>query len=175
MQTTQYITDDQIDEVVQAVYAMGSPVVKEAYSDFDSHTMTFPSASDLRADIKFDPKEKAFFYYALYYPDAKGFVLEGRIELKPRYCKGHTHRFSQNGWGLIFLQIDFKNHPRIECCVSVNSDTRAGNWFDTNPHLKSPDLWDWTVVNKHAGRLIRLLRKFGTENRKTEGEPGTTA
>ena len=95
MQTTQYITDTQIDEMIRAVYAAGSPVVKEAYSDLDSPTVTFQSASDLRADIKFVPKAKAFFYYALYYPDAKGFVMEKKIELKPKACGGHTHRFSQ--------------------------------------------------------------------------------
>ena len=90
METTQYITDAQIDEVIQSVYAEGAPVVKEAYSDFDSPTVTFPSASDLLADIRFVPGEKALFYYTVYYPDAKGFVLEKRIELEPGACNGHS-------------------------------------------------------------------------------------
>jgi hypothetical protein len=45
----------------------------------------------------------------------------------------------------------------------VNSEERAHNWSDTYPDLKSPDLWDWAVVKKKAGRLIRLLRKLGKQ------------
>ena len=100
MQTTQYITYAQLDDVIEAVYAEGSPVVKEAYSNFDSPALSFASPSELRADIEFIPKQKTLFYYALYYPGARGFVLEKRIELKPGACKGHTHRYAQEGWGL---------------------------------------------------------------------------
>lgn len=163
MQTTQLITDAQLDEVIEAVYAEGRPIVREAYSDFDCPTETFPSASDLRANIEFVPGEKTSFHYALYFPDARGFVLERRIELNAGAVQGHTHRFSQEGWGLVFLQIDFRQHPRVECCVTVNSAARARNWFTTYPHLKSPDLWDWKVVDRHAGRLVRLLRKLGKQ------------
>lgn len=163
MQTTQFITVAQLDEVIQAVFAGGTPLVSEAYSDFDCPAANFPTASDLRANIEFVPGEKTFFHYALYFPDAKGFVLERRIELKPGACNGHTHRFSQEGWGLVFLQIDFRRHPRVECRVAVNSAARARNWSSTYPHLKSPDLWDWKVVDRHAGRLVRLLRKLGKQ------------
>jgi hypothetical protein len=161
MQTTQYVTEAQLDELIEAVYANGAPVVKQAYSDFDAPTLTFPSAPDLRADIRFVPEQRASFFYALYYPDTKGFVLEKRIELKPRAGKGHTHRFSQAGWGLIFLDITSQNRSRLKCGVAVNSVARARLWFDTCPELQSPDLWDWIAVNRRAGRLVRLLRKLG--------------
>jgi hypothetical protein len=134
--------------------------------------VTFSSASDLEADIKFVPEKKSYFHYALYYPDAKGYVSEKRIELKPKACRGHTHRFTQEGWGLIFLQLKFMNDQCAECRVAVNSNTRANNWRDTYPLLKSPDLWDWKVVNQHAGRIVRLVRKLG---KKAEQKNGGTA
>ncbi len=31
---------------------------------------------------------------------------------------------------------------------------------------KNPDLWDWIVLNKKSGRLIRLLRKLGKQPTK---------
>jgi hypothetical protein len=164
MQTTQFIQDKQLNELINIIYSDGAPVVKEAYSEFDAPTVTFRSASELRANIEFIPKERAFFYYAIYYPDAKGFVLEKRIKLKPRACKGHTHRFSQEGWGLIFLHITFQSQSRIECCVAVNSNARAETWSNIYPELKSPDLWDWTIVSRYAGRLTRLLRKLGKQS-----------
>lgn len=160
MQTTQLITTAQLDKVIHAIYVDGPPVVKEAYSKLDTPTATFPLPSDLRANIQYVPGQNEFFHYALYYPAAKGHVIEKRSALKFEGSH-HAHRFSQEGWGLIFLQLTFRDHSRIECRVAVNSSSRAEKWFATYPELKSPDLWDWKVVKRQAGRLVRLLRKLG--------------
>ncbi|MEZ5327004.1 MAG: hypothetical protein R3F19_18290 [Verrucomicrobiales bacterium] len=164
MQTTQRISTAQLDVVVESVFASGSPVVKQAASDFDQPTKTFPSIEALRDDMKFTPGQKrASYLYSIYYPEAKGAVSERRIDLSPGAVPGHTHRFSPQGWGLIQFQCTFRDFPSIECRVAVNSDVRAQNWSDTYPEMGSPDLWDWKVVNLHAGRLVRLLRKLAKQ------------
>jgi len=164
MQTTQLISAAQLDEVAESVFASGSPVVKQSSSDFDTPTKSFPSFDDLRDDLRFTPGQKlGFRCYSIYYPDAKGVVSERRIDLKPGAVPGHTHRFSQQGWGLIQLQCNFRNYPLIECRVAVNSDTRAQNWSATYPEMGSPELWNWDEVKRHAGRLTRLLRKLGKQ------------
>ena len=92
MQTTQYMSDAHLDDIIEAVYVAGAPIVKEAYSNLDTPTVAFPSPTDLRQHIQFVPEQRAFFHYALYYPEAKGFVLEKRIDLKPGSCKvGRAH------------------------------------------------------------------------------------
>ncbi|MCB1099808.1 MAG: hypothetical protein KDN22_29845 [Verrucomicrobiae bacterium] len=164
MQTTQHISHSQLDEVIDSIFSSGSPVVKQASSDFDSPTKAFPTADDLREDLRFIPDQKQRFKcYAIYYPEAGGMVSERRIDLKPGAVPGHTHRFSQEGWGLIQLQCNHRNYPSIECRVAVNSDVRAQNWSDTYPEMGSPDLWDWDVIKRHAGRLTRLLRKLAKQ------------
>ncbi|MGK0189101.1 MAG: hypothetical protein ACI9R3_004918 [Verrucomicrobiales bacterium] len=161
MQTTQHISLVQLEEVLHAVFASESPIVKQATSDFDEPTKTFSSVDSLRENMRFSVgEEKAFFCYSMYYPDAKGMVAERRIDLNPGAVPGHTHRFSQEGWGLIQLQCNFRDFPSIECCVSVNSAERARNWADTFTRMGSPDLWEWKEVNRHAGRLVRPLRKL---------------
>jgi len=87
-------------------------------------------------------------------------VLERRIDLKLGAVPGHIHRFTQDGWGLIQLHCNFRNYPSIECRIAVNSSVRASNRFDTHPEMGSPDLWNWDVVKRHAGRLTRLLREL---------------
>lgn len=162
MQTTQLVTEDQIDELVDSIFSSGDPIVKEAYSDFDTATRTFPTPESLRADISYTPEQKRkFFYYSVHYPAADGIVAEKRINLNPGAVKHHTHRFCQEGWGLIFLQVTFQPSGKIQCCVSVNSEARANNWADTGKHLGDPAKWNWDIVNRHAGRLVRLLRKLG--------------
>jgi hypothetical protein len=164
MQTTQHISPSQLDEVLRSVFAAGSPIVKQASSDFDQPTKLFPTVDSLRENMNYATgSTRGFFCYSIYYPDAEGIVTERRIDLKPGAVPGHTHRFAPQGWGLIQLQCDFRKFPSIECRVAVNSDVRAQNWSDTYPEMGSPDLWNWDVINRHAGRLVRLLRKIAKE------------
>lgn len=168
MQTTQLITRDGIGELLTCIFASGAPIVREAYSEFGRCTRAFPTLQSLRENIILGLEQgKTFFHYAIYYPEAKGFVLERRIELKPGAVKSHTHRFSQEGWGLIFLQITLKGPAVVECRIAVNSETRANNWQDTLDRLKEPALWNWEVVNRYGGRLTRLVRKLA----KQQAEP----
>jgi hypothetical protein len=167
MQTTQNISYEQLQEIVGAIYDQGDVAVKQAYSDLECPTLEFKSADALIKDMAYSPGQKvAFFYYSIYYLEARGYTFEERVELKPESCNGHKFRFIQAGWGLIALQCNFKQFPKIECRITVNSDTRAGNWSQTYPELKDPNLWDWKIINKKAGRLIRLLRKCATLNQR---------
>jgi len=167
MQTTQSIFASQLEEVLQSIYSNGEPVVKQAHSDFDQLTKVFPTVESLREDMTFSSGQKqAFFCYSIYYPEAKGVVSEKRIDLKPGAVPGHTYRFAPQGWGLIQLQCTFRDFPIVECRIAVNSDVRARNWSDTYPEMGSPDLWNWSAVNRHAGRLVRLLRKLPTKRDK---------
>lgn len=166
MQTSQKISVDQLDELVATVFAQGPVVVRQEYSDFSCLTREFADARALLDELRYEPGVgDAFRQYTLYYPEAKGHVHERRIALKPQACDGHTFRFCQEGWGLIQLQCNFRKYPMVECRIVVNSAIRAGVWSDTYPDFQSPDLWDWAVVEKKAGRLVRLLRRMGKAGR----------
>ncbi len=166
METTQQIFLEQLNEIVAAVFAQGPVVVRQAYSNFGCATREFADADALLDDLHYEPGVgDVFLQYTLYYPEAKGHTHERRIDLKPEACNGHTFRFCQEGWGLIQLQCDFRKHPMVECRVAVNSAIRASNWSDTYPDFQSPNAWDWAVVERKAGRLVRLLRKMGKAGR----------
>ena len=45
------------------------------------------------------------------------------------------------------------------CTISANSQTRAEAWAATAPEFKSPKLWNWPLIKKHARRLSRQLKK----------------
>jgi hypothetical protein len=163
MQTAQKISTEQLHQVVSAVFDQGEVSVKQAYSDYERPTLEFKTADALNENMAYQPRQKvALFLYSIYYPETRGHVLEQRIELKPESCNGYKFRFKQAGWGLIQLQSNFKNFPIIECSIAVNSEARSANWSQTFSEFKDPNLWDWEVLDKKAGRLIRLLRKLAT-------------
>jgi len=166
MQTTQHISLAQLEEVVEAVFSQGPVIVRQAYSNFGCNTREFADPKALLDDFHYETGVgDVFRQYAIYYPEAKGHTHERRIELKPESCNGHTFRFCQEGWGLIQLQCDFRKHPIVECRVAVNSESRAGTWSDTYPDFESPDAWDWGVIERKVGKLVRLLRRLGKDGR----------
>jgi hypothetical protein len=162
MQTSQKISVKQLNEVVAAIFAQGPVVVRQAYSDFSCPTKEYADAKALLDELHYEPGVRDVSrQYTLYYPEAKGHTYERRIALAPEACNGHTFRFCQEGWGLIQLQCDFRKNPMVDCRIVVNSAIRAANWSDIYLDFQSPDAWDWQVVEKKAGRLIRLLRRMG--------------
>jgi hypothetical protein len=151
------------------IFAQGPVVVRQAYSNFSSATREFSNANTLRDELRYVPGiGDVFRQYTLYYPELKGHTLERRIVLNPDKCNGHTFRFCQEGWGLIQLQCDFRKYPIVECRIAVNSEIRAANWSETYPDFQSPESWDWEVVDRKAGRLVRLLRQMGKAGRSKQ-------
>lgn len=166
MQTTQHISLAQLEEVVEAVFSQGPVIVRQAYSNFGCNTREFADPKALLKDLYYETGVgDVFRQYAIYYPEAKGHTHERRIALKPELCNGHTFRFCQEGWGLIHLQCDFRNYPIVECRIAVNSESRAGTWSDTYLDFESPAAWDWGVIERKAGKLVRLLRRLGKDGR----------
>src|SRR5215475_12919693 len=109
MQTTQEISIAQLHELIRAVYDQGEVVVKQAYSDFDCQTRSFLDAAALINYMADEPGDRdSLLQCSIYYPEAGGYVFEKRIELRPGSCNGHRFRFSQEGWGLMYLQCHFR-------------------------------------------------------------------
>ena len=147
-------------DLAEATFDSGNPVVYESYSSFDEPLRRFKSAEELKADIEAGTaKDDKFLQYSLHYQESLGHVLKRKIMLKQSKC-GHSWRWTVEGWGLIQFQADLKQLPKIECRIAVNSQKRAELWADTISELRSPALWDWQIVERHASRLIRRLRKL---------------
>ncbi|QTN32567.1 hypothetical protein HZ994_09560 [Akkermansiaceae bacterium] len=168
MQATQHISRQQLAEIVDAIYGQGEVIVKEASSDYDSPPRHFPDADSLQADLD-RSSSRGFHFYSIYYPEAGGRVYDRRIDLIPEKCEGHTHRFKQEGWGLIRLQCRSREASNIECNIAVNSEVRASNWSETYPDMGDPAEWDWKLIKSKAGRLVRLLRKLGKQQVEQAG------
>lgn len=171
MQTTRIITEQNIGEVLIAVYKEGEPIAYQADSAFGEELKEFNSREELNQEIdKLLNTNAPFFQFAFYYPESIGFVEKQRVNLNPEKCNGHTFRFSIKGWGLIYLQ--FHRKPQgIECRAAVNTEKRANGWKDTYPDMKEPSLWRWKTVEKNARRIIRVINKVAQQG--TPADPKT--
>ena len=161
MQSTTTLSREGFTELAGFVFESGAPDVFHAFSGYSQPLRCFTSSSELGADIEsaFATGQKSL-HFALHYPDTKGRVAERKITLNAKKCEGHTWRYTIEGWGLIQFQGDLRHASVIECRVAVNTQKRAEAWAGTYPELRSPCLWDWRVVQFHAGRIIRRMKKI---------------
>lgn len=156
------------------MFQPSAPVVFHAYSGYGQPLRRFRTRSELIAEI-----ETAFatglnsLQFALHFPDTKGHVAERKIALDARKCDGHTWRYTVEGWGLVQLQADLRRLPVIECRVAVNSQARAEAWASTHPELRDPGLWEWSVVQRHTGRIIRKMKEIAERGSPSNGNPAT--
>ncbi|MHA3770071.1 hypothetical protein ACXR0O_00875 [Verrucomicrobiota bacterium sgz303538] len=169
MQATQVISVEQLRELLDAAFAQGPVVAKETYSAFGATIRQFTSTSEILADMERASDQCRLAYlYSFYYPEARGQVAEKRVSLIPEKCGGHTFRYTLDGWGWIHIQCDLRDMPMIRCRVCVNSPERATAWEEINPEFGSPGFWEWPIIKKKAGKLVRLLRKQGKETKQTD-------
>lgn len=155
------VKPENLQRLVDAIFASGEVVVYEAYSVPDKALRTFDSSKevfDYIDEVKVSKSNLA--YLSLHYTKANGFIYKKTIALEPKKCNGAKTRYSVEGWGLIQFQL-WLNPDGLSCGIGGNSEKRAGEWESTKPMLKSPALWDWKEVQKQHRRLKRVLKLSG--------------
>jgi hypothetical protein len=167
MQGTGNVSRADFFELVEAVFESGTPVVYPVYSDYGQRVLQFLTPQEFSAHIEasFQTGLK-FLNYAVHFRDAKGLVSKRTIFLNPQSCDGQTWRESVEGWGLVYIQPELTgvSGQEFRCRIAVNSEIRANAWTPSYPGMRNPDLWDWKIVEKHARRLIRRLKKFRSQS-----------
>lgn len=159
MQATKTLDQSKLTIVVGALFETGQPVVFETYSAYDNRLRSFTSASDLIGYLDGELNQRGrMALLSVHYPEALGQVRTATIKLRPEKCGGAMSRETVEGWGLIQVQLKGNDNGTSECRIAVNSESRANTWSQTCPHLGLPSLWNWELVDKHARRLIRVLR-----------------
>ena len=159
MQGTEIVSRKKIDEIMQLAFHLGEVQIFESDSekekeiveikDFEQYLDYFQNAIN---------SKKRHIAFGLHYKEANGFSEIRKVTLNPKYCGGKEYRYKIEGWGIIYIQLAFKEE-NIECRIAVNTEKRAENWESTNPELKSPSLWNWKIVESKVRNLIRELRK----------------
>jgi hypothetical protein len=149
-----------VEVVATTMFAKGTPVVAQAYSDFDSELRYFETVKEIvdLAALKAEQLNGAL-HFALYYPEARGRLAVRTIALNPEECDGATYRYACEGWGLIFVYLAVGSPVGIKSFVSANSEKRALTWASSFTDMDPPNTWDWGAVARNFRRLRGALRK----------------
>jgi hypothetical protein len=159
MQREDLLPQSAVPSFISAI-CDGAFVVYEAYSEFETPTQAFRSEGELKSFLESGRRNgKVYFTLAVHYTATCGLVRTRRFDLDPSKCGGAMWRETTEGWGLVAIQLTFREDGTVKGHVSANSQKRALAWEDTmRERLGSVDAWDWPLVEKNVRRLIRKLR-----------------
>ena len=145
--------DDKV-QILQFIFEQTDLQVFDSYSSYSKEICEYKSVEDITA--KFDLVNGAEYAitFNLYSSQFGGTVLFKRLELNPRYCNGHTFRYSTEGWGLIQLHFGGVNKNGLN-----QSHIRH---FNEKGALKNEPFqtkfgkvsgWNWEAINKTSRSL----------------------
>jgi hypothetical protein len=159
MAHTSPLSDAAVVAISEAIFAKGSPTVVQAYSGYGQDPLRFESAGDLctYASRQRD-KPSGSAHVAVHFRDTAGHLARKLVSLDPSKCGGFTHRYTFEGWGLIWVYMHLNGASPIGSFVSANSQRRAEKWSSTYPELDPPGTWNWAAVSGHRRRLARVLK-----------------
>jgi len=156
-----YAVAADFDAVLEYVFAKSECRVFESYSAFDSELIEFSSADMLKEKFRIGQctSDTPSTLLQLVVPGASTFYRIRRIDLLPEKCRGHTFRYTIEGWGLIQLYLGGIG-PRgvVASHTNHNSEARARAWQATCPEMESTGAWDWTQVTAVSSAFNRYIR-----------------
>ncbi|MFD1468392.1 hypothetical protein ACFQ48_09160 [Hymenobacter caeli] len=140
----------------------------DSYSEYGQEICRYRSASEIAT--KFDLENGGQFAITLqmWSPRFGVEIAFSRIKLNPKYCDGHTFRYSTSGWGLIQLYLGGcqKNCLHHSHIGHFNERGAMGR-VDNDSELAEVKRWNWKQIASTSGRLRRQISKMSV--RKFDG------
>ena len=135
------------------VYDLGSPYSKEVSE--------YKNAKEIEAKFDLETEDKFAQTFQLWSPRHKGLPIFRRIELNPKYCNGHTFRYSTDGWGLIQLYFGgIKNQKLSYSYIGHFREKEALKHESSNSTNGQVADWDWNEILKTSKQLKQELRRL---------------
>jgi len=138
------------------VYDLGSPYGQEICQ--------YNTVEEISSKFDLENGDKFAVTFQLWTPRHKGKPIFRKVELDPKHCKGHTFRYTTEGWGLIQLYLGgLKNNELKHSHIDHWNEKGALKWENTN-HVNEPvSSWDWTEIQATFRKLkYHILNKLAT-------------
>lgn len=130
--------------------------IYELYSDYSQEIREYKSLESLTSRFNFQEGGQFAVCFQLWSPACGGEVYIEKITLNPKSCKGHTFRFSTNGWGLIQLYFggiegDELNYSHIGHFNEKGALSREADGAKSGKTKVNE--WNWKEIRKYSHRL----------------------
>lgn len=143
--------------------------VYDLSSPYGQEICEYKTVDEVSSKFDLDNGDKFAVTFQLWSPSHKGQPVFRKIDLEPNHAKGHTFRYSTDGWGLIQLYFGgLKNHELNQSHIGHFSEIEALKNETTTTFNGKVNAWDWTEVQatsrklKHQIQNKLAIRKIGS-------------
>jgi hypothetical protein len=149
-----YADENDIAKILDFIFSETDLLLYELASKYGQAIKFYRNTADVLNDYNFYSSGDSSKEFQLWTPKFNGDLVIRKIELDPKYCKGHTFRYSTEGWGLIQLYFGVRKNDKLPSShLGHQSEKRALLWQDTNSNLGEVKKWNWKEVESTAKKL----------------------
>ncbi|GAA4025455.1 hypothetical protein GCM10022409_06770 [Hymenobacter glaciei] len=148
-------------QIFEFIFENTDVQVFDLSSEYSQKVCRYKSTAEIAA--KFDLENGGQFAVTLqlWSPRFGGEAAFRKINLRPKYCEGHTFRYATSGWGLIQLYLGGcqKNNLHHSHIGHFNEKGALGR-VDDDKELAEVKRWNWKEIASTSGRLRRQIGKM---------------
>ena len=140
-------------------------------SAFGQNISEYKSTDEIVSKFDLEKGGQSSQTFQLWTPRFGGEVLFRKVELNPKYCNGHTFRYSTDGWGLIQLYFGGqKDNVLFTSHIGHFNEKSALKLENTNNANGTVDKWNWNEIELTSRKLkyqihnklaVRKIGSFG--------------
>ncbi|WP_294079919.1 hypothetical protein [Proteiniphilum sp. UBA5384] len=141
-------------EILEFIFKETDLLVYDSGSAYGQEICQYKTVDEIYSKFDLDNGGKFAVTFQLWTPRHKGKPLFRKIDLDPKYCNGHTFRYSTDGWGLIQLYFGgLKDNELNLSHIGHFNEKGALKWEDTNKVNGLVSLWDWAEIQATSRKL----------------------
>ena len=140
-------------------------------SAYDEKIVEYDDLEEITSKFDLEKGGNTAITFHLWSPRFKGEIIHRKIKLDPRRCKGHTFRYSTNGWGLIQLYFGGIEKSRLSYSHIGHFNEKGALLREgaNNSSGKVKD-WDWQEIRKTSRKLkYQIHNKMSVDKRGSMG------
>jgi hypothetical protein len=166
-----YANENDIAKILDYIFSETDLILYELASKYGNEIKFYRETAEVLKNNSFSFSSELSKEFQLWTPRFNGDLVIQKIELNPKYCKGHSFRYSTEGWGLIQLYFGVRKNDKLPLShLGHQSEKRALLWQDTNKNLGEVNKWNWKEVESTAKKIkyhihnkmaVRKINSYG--------------
>jgi hypothetical protein len=151
-------------EVLNFIFKDSDLKIYDSYSDYEQEICEYKTIDDILSKFDLDNGGNFANTFRLWTPRHEGKPIFRKVELNPESCKGHTFRYSTDGWGLIQLHFGgLKNHQLNYSQIGHFNEKGALQLEGINKVNGLVSAWNWTEIQATSRKLkYQIQTKLAT-------------
>ncbi len=138
-------------------------------SPFEQEISEYKSTDEILSKFDLENGGQSSATFQLWAKRFGGDILFRKVDLNPKYCEGHTFRYSTDGWGLIQLYFgEQKDNVLFHSHIGHFNEKGALKWEETNHFNGKVDKWNWKEIEQASRKLKNqiynklVIKKIGS-------------